>query len=393
MRIALLSCFYPFRGGISQFNSFLVKELGKEHTVKAFNFSRQYPSFLFPGKTQYVENPDKAVSEFSTPVLDTANPFSYCKSAREIADFQPDILITRYWMSYFAPSLGTVNRKVSRMLERRCKKEGKEFTFKTISIVDNAIPHEPHFFDKPIGRYYFNSCNGLIAMSNVVKEDILKLKPAAKVELIKHPLYSNYGERIDTANARKEIFGDKAEILGNSKVLLFFGLIRDYKGLDLLLKAMPLLGKGYKLIVAGEPYGGEEKYVKIVESIEDKEIRDNILLDFSFIPDSKVSTLFSAADLCVLPYRSATQSGITSVAWNFDTPVVATPVGGLAEDITATRTGVLTKDVSSESIARAIQFYFDNNMEEECKKNIALLKGKLSWTNFCSKLLNFATTL
>lgn len=393
MRIALLSCFYPFRGGISQFNSFLVKELEKEHTVKPFNFSRQYPSFLFPGKTQYVENPDKAVSEFSTPVLDTANPFSYYKTARRIAEFEPDLLITRYWMSYFAPSLGTVNRRVEKLLRRQYKKSGKEFRFKTISIVDNAIPHEPHFFDKPLGRYYFKSCDGLIAMSNVVKEDILKLKPSANVELIKHPLYSNYGERKDVAQARKEIFGEKAERLEGSKILLFFGLIRDYKGLDLLLKAMPLLGRDYKLIVAGEPYGSKEKYLKIVESIEDEEIRNNILLDFSFIPDAKVSTLFSAADLCVLPYRSATQSGITSVAWNFETPVVATPVGGLAEDITATETGILTEDVSSESIARAVKYYFENNLEDECKKSIVTLKGKLSWTNFCSKLLNFAQAL
>lgn len=387
MRIALLSCFYPFRGGISQFNSFLVKEFAREHTVEAFNFSRQYPSLLFPGKTQYVETKDEAVQEVGTPTLDTANPFSYLSTARKIAQFKPDLLITRYWMSYFAPSLGTVNRKVKRLL--RSQNKG----FRTLSIVDNAIPHEPHFFDKPLTKFYFKSCDGFIAMSNVVKQDILQLQPAARVELIKHPLYSNYGERIDTAQARKEIFGAEADNLGDCKVLLFFGLIRDYKGLDLLLNAMPLLGPKYKLIVAGEPYTSKEKYVKIVNSIEDEQIRKNIILDFNFVPDSKVKTLFSAADLCVLPYRTATQSGISSVAWNFDTPIVATPVGGLLEDINTTRTGVLTQDVSSEGIAAAIKRYFNNSMESLCKKNIEILKRELSWTNFCNKLLNFTKNI
>ncbi len=388
MRIALLSCFYPFRGGISQFNSFLVKELAKEHTVKAFNFSRQYPSVLFPGKTQYVENPDIAESQISTPTLDTANPFSYRRTARIIAQWKPDLLITRYWMSYFAPSLGFVNRKVHKYLLNLSN--GNSSDLKTLSIVDNAIPHEPHLFDKPLTKYYFKSCNGFIAMSNVVKQDIQDLQHGAKVELIKHPLYSNYGERIDPQVARKEIFGEEEKLPKKSKVLLFFGLIRDYKGLDLLLKAMPLLGRDYKLIVAGEPYSNREKYIKIVKSIEDEQIRKNIILKFSFIPDEKVKTLFSAADVCILPYRSATQSGISSVAWNFSTPIIATPVGGLIEDINKTKTGILTQDVSSEGIASAIKKYFDNNLESECKNNIAKLKEELSWSNFCEKLICFA---
>lgn len=391
MRIALLSCFYPFRGGISQFNSFLVKEFAKEHTVKAFNFKRQYPQFLFPGKTQYVENYDEnAVLSQCETVLDTANPFSYFSTAKKIVDFKPDLLITRYWMSYFSPSLGSVNYLVSKALRKEAKRAGANFDFQTISITDNALPHERHFFDKPFSRYYFGSVDRFVAMSVGVERDILSIKPNAKVEIIKHPIYSNYGERIDKEKAQLQIFNDH---LKGEKVLLFFGLIRDYKGLDILLNAMPLLGKGYKLIVAGEPYGGFEKYQQIIDSIEDEDIRKNIYLMTTFIPDEQVKVLFSASDLCILPYKSATQSGISSVSWNFDTPIVATPVGGLVEDIRDSKTGILSENVSSESVASAIQHFFsDGNIAEECINNIKTLKTELSWKSFCSKLINFANS-
>lgn len=390
MKIALLSCFYPYRGGISQFNSFLYEEFAKNHEVRAFNFKRQYPQFLFPGKTQYVEDFDKAVSDWNTPILDTANPFSYISTAKKIAKFNPDLLITRYWMSYFAPSLGTVNNQVERILRKRAKKNSTASPFKTLSITDNAIAHEPHFFDKPFSKYYFNSLSGAVAMSNVVKDDINLLNPNLKVRIIKHPIYSNYGERVDRLEARKELLNSTLE---DKKVLLFFGLIRDYKGLDLLLEAMAHLGQEYHLIVAGEPYGSFSKYEKIIGSIENEKVRKNIHLFTHFIPDEKVKLLFSASDLCILPYRSATQSGISSVAWNFETPLVATPVGGLVEDITETKTGLLTQDVSSEGIALAIKKYFDNKLETQLKANIRKLKSELNWANFCSKLINFVEEL
>ncbi len=400
MRIALLSCFYPYRGGISQFNSFLFKELSKKHVVKAFNFKRQYPSFLFPGKTQFVEKEDKAVSIESESLLDTANPLTYYTTAKKIAEWQPDILITRYWMSYFAPSLGYINRKVRKILKDKAK-ENNSSLFKTISITDNAIPHEPHFFDKPFAKYYFNSIDGFIAMSSVVKEEIQNIVPNAKVELIKHPLYLNYGTKIDKLEARKTIFENRKKInqeafiqqIKNKRVLLFFGLIRDYKGLDLILKAMPELGNEYVLIVAGEPYEDFDKYKKIIYSPDFDDIRENIILKTEFIPDEQVKVLFSSCDLCVLPYKSATQSGICSVSWNFETPIIATPVGGLPEYINSTQSGIITERVDTASLVKSIKEFFDNKLSTTYINNIIELKKELSWDNFCNNLIDFGNRL
>ena len=180
MKIAILSCFYPYRGGISQFNACLYGELSKEHIVKAFNFKRQYPEFLFPGKTQYVTPDDEAVPVESTSLLDTANPFSYISTYREIRDWKPDVLIVRYWMSYFAPSLGYITRK----MKKHCK---------VISILDNVIPHEPHFFDSPLTRYFLKGSTGSVTLCEAVSKDLLALKPDARYAVIQHPLYSHFG--------------------------------------------------------------------------------------------------------------------------------------------------------------------------------------------------------
>lgn len=382
MRIAVLSCFYPFRGGISQFNTYLLKELSKEHTVKAFNFKRQYPSFLFPGKTQYISEGDNAVSVESEALLDTANPFSYISTAKEIAEWKPDVLITRYWMSYFAPSLGFVCGRVAKILK------SKGLRCKRISILDNVIPHEKHFFDLPLTGYFLHRNDGFVLLSNAVKDDLLKILPSAKCAVIPHPLYSNFGEPMECSDARKIM-----DIPDGQKVLLFFGLIRDYKGLDILLKAMPLLDSSYTLVIAGEPYGGFEKYQKIIDSEEFKEIRKRIVINTSYIPDGDVKIYFSAADACVLPYRSATQSGISSISWNFNVPLITTPVGGLIESVGEAGTGLLTESISAQGVADAIKKYFAEGKKEEYIYGIKRLKEKLSWNNFCIQLNKFIDTI
>ncbi len=398
MRIAILSCFYPYRGGISQFNTYLLKELSKNHTVQAFNFKRMYPDFLFPGKTQFIAKDDDAVPVESRTLLDTANPFSYISTAREIAEWKPDILITRYWLSYFAPSLGTVAQRVAKILKREAGKRGEISRFKSIAIMDNVIPHEPHFFDKPFTKYFINRNNGFITLSHAVEQDLLDIDSRCKVRTIPHPLYSNFGAKLDPIEARRAVINglggknlsDKE--LAERKVLLFFGLIREYKGLDILLEAMAQLDNTYTLVVAGEPYGKFDRYQDIIDSERLAPFKENIILNTGYIPDGEVKKYFSAADVCVLPYRTATQSGISSISWNFDVPLITTPVGGLVESVGKAGTGMLTEEVTPTAVAKAVKAFFAGGREKYVE-NIHELKKKLSWESFCSELEKFIIEL
>lgn len=376
MKIAILSCFYPYRGGISQFNACVLQELEKSHTVKAFNFRRQYPDILFPGKTQYVTKDDNAVPVESQALLDTANPFSYIATARAIREWNPDLLIMRYWMSWFAPSLGYI----ARHMKKGCK---------VISILDNVVPHEPHFFDRPFTKYFLKPQDGFVVLCNAVRQDLLNIIPDARHICTPHPLYSHFGEKMQREKAEKAV-GIKN---GNTKNILFFGLIREYKGLDLLIEAFGKLDKSYRLIVAGEPYGSFEKYQKLIDASPNKE---NIILNTNYIEDSQVSKYFSSADVCVLPYRSATQSGISSISYHFEVPMITTDVGGLRETIGERGTGVIMENGEPATIARAIEDYFapeNAGMRGEMILNIRKEKERLSWGTFCSKLEDFYKTL
>ena len=208
MRIAILSCFYPYRGGLSQFNACLFEELGKANVVKAFNFSRQYPGFLFPGRTQYVTEDDEAAKIESTRILDCANPFTYRKTLQAIREWQPDLLIVRYWMSWFAPSLGYV----SRGMKGRCK---------VISILDNVVPHEPRFFDVPFTKYFLKGSDGCVTLCEAVAEDLRKLRPDIRYRVLPHPLYSHFGVKKEREEAE-----DRLGLEHGKRNILFFGLIR-----------------------------------------------------------------------------------------------------------------------------------------------------------------------
>lgn len=383
MKIAILSCFYPYRGGISQFNACLLEELGKRHTVKAFNFKRQYPNLLFPGKTQYVTPEDNAVPVQAEALLDTANPFSYISTAKAIRNWGPDLLVMRYWMSYFAPSLGYV----ARHMNENCK---------IISILDNVIPHEPRFFDRPFTRYFLKPHDGYIVLCDAVKNDLLSFMPRARYLNIPHPLYSHFGRKLGREEAEKTIGIQK-----NKKSILFFGLIREYKGLDILIEAFSKLDSSYQLIIAGEPYGSFEKYRKL---IDESPLKDNIYLTTHYIPDSRVGIYFSAADVCVLPYRSATQSGVSSVAYHFEVPMITTAAGGLKETIGDRGTGMIVDRPDPDAVASAIRIYFGDapapegrpggeTARDEMIKNIIREKDRLSWSNFCNKLMEFYRTL
>lgn len=374
MRIAILSSFYPYRGGIAQFNANLYGELSRHHDVRAFSFSRQYPEFLFPGKTQYVTPDDEAVSIESEALLDTADPFSYIRTARAIAAWQPDILVMRYWMSWFGPSLGYVGRYL--------RKKG----CKVVSILDNVVPHEPRFFDKPFTRYFLSGSTGFISMCTEVENDLLSFGTDKPHIIMQHPLYSHFGDRIPREEAEKALGLEPGR-----KNILFFGLIRKYKGLDILLKAFKELGKDYQLIIAGEPYGSFDGYQEIIDSIEGK---DRIKLFPRYIKDSEVRTYFSAADVTVLPYRSATQSGISSVSYHFEVPMIVTAVGGLKETIGDKGTGIVAEEVTPVCIKNEIEKYFsDSLLRERCIECIRHEKQRLSWASFADRLVGFASTL
>ena len=345
MRIALLSSFYPLRGGISQFNASMLEGLGKCHIVKAFTFSRQYPDILFPGKTQYVTPDDEATPVEADAVLDTINPLTWIKTARAIRSWKADVLVMKYWMSWFAPSLGYVARHCG------CR---------SVVILDNVIPHEAHWFDKPLTRYFLNGCSGFISMSE--------------------------GEKLPRQEAIEALGLDPAR-----HTLLFFGLIREYKGLDILLEAFRDLPENYQLVVAGEPYGSFDKYQAIIDSLPGK---DRVRVFPDYIRDSEVKRYFSAADLAVLPYRSATQSGISSIACHFDVPMVVTDVGGLKDTIGARGTGIVAPEASAPAIRKEILRYFDNpSLRESCHAAILQEKKRLGWDAFCEALSDFAATL
>ncbi len=369
MRIAILSCFYPYRGGIAQFNASLFNELSKQHNIKGFNFTRQYPNLLFPGKTQYVTKQDIAIQVPSHRVLDSINPISYLKSVREITEWKPDLLIMRYWNTFFAPSLGYVGRGV--------RKSGT----KVISILDNVIPHERRFYDTPFTKYFLTSSDAYIVLSGAVGDELLHLKPDANFKIIPHPVYNHFGEKIPREEALK-----KLKLNTDKKNILFFGLIREYKGLDILTEAFNKLDDSYQLIIAGEPYGSFEKYEALINASPAK---DRIKLFTRYISDAEVPVFFSAADVVVLPYRTATQSGISAVSHHFNVPMVTTNVGGLKEAIGETGTGVVVDEPEAEKVAEGIISFFEGGKREEYIKAIEKLKESLSWEQFAVKLIDF----
>lgn len=368
MRIAILSPFYPYRGGIAQFSAMLYNELAKEHMVEAFNFSRLYPDFLFPGKTQYVEDGDNAVPIESKRTLDSINPFSYQSTVNEIERFSPDVLIIAYWMSFFVPGYAYIANR----LKKKCK---------VITLLHNAIPHEPRFFDKPLASLLFKQCDGFIVLSDNVKKELLSLCPSARMLLNPHPLYNHFGEKEDKSSARKTLGIDE-----HKKTLLFFGLIRDYKGLDLLIDAMQFLDESYQLCIAGECYGSFDKYSKqIAASVH----RESIYPFIRYVNDREIPRLFSAADVLVLPYRSATQSGVVSVAYHFDLPMISTNVGDFADSIALPQTGIVVPEITSGSLSSGIQTFFRPGNADVFLRHIAKEKEKLSWQKLGERLISF----
>lgn len=364
MKIVVLGTAWPYRGGIALFNERLAREFQKENdNVITYTFTLQYPSFLFPGKTQYSEEPAPQDMDIVRKVS-SVNPFNWIKVGRELKKMAPDLIVIGFWLPFMAPCLGTI--------ARIARKNGKT---RVVSVVHNIIPHEHRIGDKMFATYFCNSVDGFVAMSDSVLNDLTQFDSVKPRVFCRHPLYDNFGEAVERNSALQELGLDS-----NNRYMLFFGLIRDYKGLDIMLKAYAdsrLRQMGVKLIVAGEFYNNAEKYFELEKELG---LEGEVIWHREFVPDSKVRYYFGAADIIVQPYKSATQSGVTQIAYHFEKPMIVTNVGGLAEIVPNGKAGYVVEPDEKE-IADAIVDFFGNNRQEEFREGLLFEKKKYAWSN------------
>lgn len=364
---------YPLRGGLATYNLLLANKLQEQgYSVRIVTFSLQYPNVIFPGKTQYSTEPKPDSIEIEVS-LNSVNPLNWLSLGKKLREEKPDLVIFRYWMPFMGPSLGTLGRIIR-----------KNKHTKVVAIADNIIPHEKRFFDTPFTKYFVNSCDGFVTMSESVLEDLKKFDVNKPAGYNPHPMYESFGPQLDKAVARDKLGLDK-----DGKYLLFFGFIRKYKGLDILLKAFAdkrIQEAGIKLIIAGEYYDKPDAYQKI---IAEHNLGDAIVQVNDFIPDSEVSTYFSAADIVVQTYKTATQSGVTQIAYYYNKPMLVTNVGGLAELVPHNKVGYVTSTDTLE-IADAILDFYENNREPEFVENIKTERERFTWDTMIQKLLEVA---
>ena len=363
MKVIILGPAWPYRGGIAAFNERLARQYQAEgHEVEVVTFTLQYPSFLFPGTTQYSTDPAPEGLKI-TRKLNSINPFSWLSTGRYIRRQRPDLVLSAFWLPFMAPAMGTALRRAKRKGMRR------------VSILHNLIPHEHRPGDKLFSRYFVGSNDAFITLSRSVLDDLNVFDPnGLKPRTFSpHPLYDHYGATL----GRKEAL-NLIGLRENQRYVLFFGFIREYKGLDLLLDAMAderMEKLGVKLIVAGEFYGDPKPYQ---EQISRHDIGDRVVLHTEFIPDHEVNRYFCAADLVVQPYKNATQSGVSQIAYHFEKPMVVTNVGGLPEIVPDGKAGFVVKPDSQE-IADAIVRYFEEDWQQRLTMGVREEKKKYAW--------------
>ena len=363
MRIVILGTAWPYRGGLAAFNERLAKQFVREgHEVEVVTFTLQYPSFLFPGKTQYSNEaaPEglKIVRE-----INSCNPINWLKIGKRLQKEAPDLLISCYWMAFFAPCYGVIQKVVKRNGKTRC-----------IALVHNMIPHEPSVLDKCFAPFYIKHTDGFVALSESVVRDIALLDKKQKPKTYSpHPVYDHYGEKMDKKEACVALGLDEGK-----RYMLFFGLVRAYKGLDLLLDAFGKVKdelKDLQLIVAGEFYEDEDKYRR---QISDNGLIDRVIIKNEFIADADLRKYFGAADLIVQPYKTATQSGVTQVAFHFEKPCLVTNVGGLGEIIHDGKMGYAAEP-QVDAIADSLMDYYQNDRQAAFTEYLIQEKKKYEW--------------
>lgn len=371
MKIIIVGPSHPYRGGIAAFTDRLAAEFVAENVdVELYTFTLQYPSILFPGKTQYSDAPaPNDISIFRR--INSINPLTWIKTAKEIKTKNPDIVIFAYWMSFFASCYAKMAKIIKKNKVSRC-----------IGLVHNMMPHEQSILDRLFSPHFVKRMDAFVALSKSVLADVSRLDNKSKPKYFSpHPLYDHYGDKEDKVMAMNSLYMDN-----NYNYLLFFGLIREYKGLDLLLKAMSdkrLDKYPLKLIVAGEFYEKKEPYLKM---IDDLDINDKVIICDKYIPDEEVKNFFNLADMVVQPYKSATQSGVTQIAYHFEKPMLVTDVGGLREIVPNGKVGYVVEAEPSK-IADAICDFYDNERIEYFESNIIEEKKKYEWSKMTETIM------
>lgn len=361
-KVIIIGPAHPYRGGIANFNNSLADAFFKNgDDIEILSFKLQYPSFLFPGKTQY-ESSDPPKNIKIKSIINSINPFNWFNVAREINRKNPDFVIIRYWLPFMGPCLGSIARLLNKKI-------------KILAITDNIIPHEKRFGDFFLTKYFVSSCDAFVTLSASVLEDLTQFTKSKNKKFTPHPIYDTFGEKIDKSVAKKNL-----ELNINDKYLLFFGFVRKYKGLDLMLHAMSdqrIKDLGVKLIVAGEFYDNIDFYLDLINELD---IDSNIILKSDFIDERDVKNYFCASDMITQTYRTATQSGVTQIAYHFERPMLVTDVGGLAEIVPHKKVGYVTTQ-EPKIIADAIVDFYTNNRELDFEKNTKTEKLKFSWQN------------
>ena len=369
LHIVILGTTFPFRGGLAAYNERLARQFQEEgHKVSIYTFKMQYPGFLFPGKSQYADWAAPADLDIHVKV-NSVNPFNWIKVGSEIKKLKADILIIKYWLPFMAPCFGTI--------ARIAKKNSKT---KVITIVDNIIPHEKRIGDNLLTKYYVKPVDAFVAMSKSVLNDIAFFDKNKAKAFCPHPLFDNFGEILERENAI-----EKAKLDKSFNYLLFFGFIRAYKGLDLILKAFAdsrLRKYPLKLIIAGEFYEDAKPYMDLIDELK---LNEHIILRTDFIPDNQVGEYFCLADMVVQPYKNATQSGVTQICYHFNKPMLVTNVGGLSEIVPHNVAGYVVEPLPQE-IADSLVDFYENNKKEQFTQGVIGEKPKYQWNRMTATI-------
>jgi D-inositol-3-phosphate glycosyltransferase len=370
--IVLVGPVHPLRGGIAQFTAQVHDGLSRSHRVEVISFTRQYPGWLFPGRTQLDESRSVQAVPASR-MIDSIAPWTWWRTAARITTLQPSAVIFMHWMSFFGPAYGTIARRVKAGSNARI-----------VFLCHNLYPHEPRGLDRMLTRYGMRDVDGILALSESVARDSRRFAPRADVRCVPHPVPTTFGPLPSAADARR-----RHGLPPDELVLLFFGHIRGYKGLPVLLRALPqiLAQRRCRLLIAGEFYEPRGAYDRL---IADLGIGDRVTIIDRYLANEEVPDVFAAADVCVLPYLSATQSGVAKVAYGFGTPVIATDVGGLAEEVVDGVTGYVVAPRDPASIAAAVERFAEARATHDFAAAISRLRARFSWAPLISALEEMA---
>ena len=365
--VKIIGTAFPFRGGLASYNERLATEFQNEgYNVSIETFTLQYPKLLFPGKSQYAEGEAPGNLRI-TRTINSINPFSWFKTGNRIRREKPEIVIIKYWLPFMAPCFGTIAGRIRKNRYSRI-----------ICIADNIIPHEKRPGDRLLTRYFLKRIDGVIAQSKSVAEDVFRFTDKLPVKLSPHPLFDNFGNPVDKEKALSML-----ELDAQFSYVLFFGFIRDYKGLDLLLKAFAdarIRKMPVKLIVAGEFYSDQKPYIQLIEKLR---LQEKVILHTRFIRNDEVAAYFSAVDIVAQPYKHATQSGVTQISYHFDKPMLVTNVGGLPEIIPHNVVGYVTEP-DERQIADALHDFFTTGKKGIFEANVRTEKKKFLWSGMTS---------